>query len=84
MTHDPPKAPGRRFDDKKGRWWLLSWRDATPDGAPAGHTDIDVSVNAGKDEVFVPSESETDARAVERISLGDARQLLWMARSGLI
>ena len=81
MSNDASRPAARRFDDKKGRWWLLSWRDTTPEGGPAGYL---FRAEDGQDEVFVPSESETDARAVERISLGDARQLLWMARSGLI
>ena len=76
----PPKPKGRRFDDKKGRWWLLSWRPATPD-APGGYL---FRAEDGLDEVFFPSETEQDARAIERRSLGDARQLLWKARSGVL
>ena len=81
MTDDSSKPAGRRFDDKKGRWWYLTWRVATPEGGPAGYH---FRAEDGQDEAFMPSESEQDPRAVDRLSLGDARQLLWMARSGLV
>ena len=80
MTDEPAKPSGRRFDDKKGRWWILTWRPASGD-APAGYL---FRAEDGGDEVFMPGTEAMDARAVERISLGDARQLLWMARSGLV
>jgi hypothetical protein len=84
MQSGPGKGAPRRFDDKKGQWWEVSWRDA------------ELAANRAAGYVFRPADGEEDEELfleagpgagperLVQMSLGDVRQILSVARSGLV
>ena len=72
----------RRFDDKKGQWWQVSWRDAEP-GAQRGACYVFRPVD-GEEELYLEAGPGAGPESLAQMSLGDVRQILSVARSGLV
>jgi hypothetical protein len=81
MSEQSTSPATRRFDDKQGRWWTVQWRDADAATPRAGYVFKSVE---GDDELFLEGAPGAGASALARMSLGDVRQLLSVARSGLV
>ncbi len=82
MDTESASARSRRFDDKQGRWWHVAWRDASPESAqPAGYL---FRAADGDEQLFLEAGPGASAESLERLSLGDVRQILSVARSGLV
>lgn len=72
----------RRFDDKKGQWWQVSWRDAEPGSRrAAGYV---FRPAEGGEELFLEGGPSAGPESLAQMSLGDVRQILSVARSGLV
>jgi hypothetical protein len=82
MQTGPSKQGARRFDDKQGRWWHVSWRDAEPAAQrPAGYV---FRPTDGDEELFLEGGPGAGPESLNQMSLGDVRQILSVARSGLV
>jgi len=82
MQSGPSKQASRRFDDKKGRWWQVSWRDAEPASQKAaGYVFRAVEAD---EELFLEAGPGAGPERLAQMSLGDVRQILSVARSGLV
>ena len=82
MQTEPGKATSRRFDDKKGQWWQVSWRDAEPAAQrAAGYV---FRAAEGEEELFLEAGPGAGPERLSQMSLGDVRQILSVARSGLV
>jgi hypothetical protein len=76
-----PAPTPRRFDDKQGRWWTVTWRDKDATHPAAGY--LFKAVDADE-ELFLEGAPGAGPEKLARMSLGDVRQILSVARSGLI
>ena len=76
------KEASRRFDDKKGQWWQVSWRDAEP-AAQRGAGYVFRAAD-GDEELFLEAGPGAGPDRLTQMSLGDVRQILSVARSGLV
>ena len=76
-----PTPTPRRFDDKRGRWWTVTWRDADATHQTAGYLFNAVDAD---EELFLEGAPGAGPEKLERMSLGDVRQILSVARSGLV
>ncbi len=82
MQSGSSKQASRRFDDKKGQWWQVSWRDAEPvANRAAGYVFRPAD---GDDELFLEAGPGAGPERLAQMSLGDVRQILSVARSGLV
>jgi hypothetical protein len=82
MHSGPGKGAPRRFDDKKGQWWQVSWRDAEPaTSSAAGYVFRPAD---GDEELFLEAGPGASPESLSQMSLGDVRQILSVARSGLV
>ena len=82
MQTEPRNGAPRRFDDKKGQWWQVSWRDAEPAAnQPAGYV---FRPAEGDEELFLEAGPGAGPESLAQMSLGDVRQILSVARSGLV
>ena len=82
MDTESTSARSRRFDDKQGNWWYVTWRDAAPESAqPAGYAFRSAD---GEEELFLEAGPGASAESLARLSLGDVRQILSVAKSGLV
>ncbi|HWE41924.1 MAG TPA: hypothetical protein VG432_05425 [Gemmatimonadaceae bacterium] len=82
MHSGPSNQTSRRFDDKKGQWWAVSWRDAEPArGRSAGYV---FRAADGDEELFLEGGPGAGPDRLAQMSLGDVRQILSVARSGLV
>lgn len=82
MQTGPGKGASRRFDDKKGQWWQVSWRDAEPAAnRAAGYV---FSQADSEEELFLEAGPGAGPESLGQMSLGDVRQILSVARSGLV
>lgn len=81
MPEQSPSAEARRFDDKQGRWWTVVWRDADATNPVAGYVFTAVD---SEEQLFLEGAPGAGAGALRRMSLGDVRQILSVARSGLV
>jgi hypothetical protein len=82
MQSRPGNATSRRFDDKKGQWWEVSWRDADPAGQRAAGYAFRAA--DGDEELFLEAGPGAGPERLTQMSLGDVRQILSVARSGLV
>ena len=82
MQSGSSKALSRRFDDKKGQWWHVSWREAEPaSNRAAGYVFHPAD---GDEELFLEAGPGAGPERLSQMSLGDVRQILSVARSGLV
>ena len=82
MQTEPGKATTRRFADKTGQWWQVSWRDAEPAANRAsGYV---FRREDGEEELFLEAGPGAAPESLAQMSLGDVRQILSVARSGLV
>jgi hypothetical protein len=81
MSDQQATSTTRRFDDKQGRWWTVQWRAADAVNPVAGYV---FKAIEGDDELFLEGAPGAGADKLARMSLGDVRQLLSVARSGLV
>lgn len=82
MQMGPSKHASRRFDDKKGQWWHVSWRDGEPASQqPPGYV---FRAADGGEELFLEGGPGAGPESLSQMSLGDVRQILSVARSGLV
>jgi len=82
MQNGPGKATSRSFDDKKGQWWEVTWRDAEPSSQRAGGYVFRAA--DGDEELFLEAAPGAGPERLAQMSLGDVRQILSVARSGLV
>lgn len=76
-------GPGRRFDDKDGRWWEGTWQPPAGDSSREPHGRYVFRAADGTEEYSLPASSPAGDR-LARMTLGDVRQLLALARSYLL
>lgn len=82
MQRGPDNEASRRFDDKKGQWWQVRWCDAEPaTNRAAGYVFRPAD---GDDELFLEAGPGAGPESLTQMSLGDVRQILSVARSGLV
>lgn len=82
MDQGSPNQLTRRFDDKQGQWWIVTWRG--PDAAsrrPAGYV---FRATENDEELFLEAGPGAGPDRLAQMSLGDVRQILSVARSGLV
>jgi hypothetical protein len=82
MQSGPSKPASRRFDDKKGQWWQVSWRAAEP-AAQRGAGYVFRAAD-GDEEIYLVAGAGAGPERLAQMSLGDVRQILSVARSGLV
>ena len=81
MSEQSASPTARRFDDKRGQWWTVQWRDADATNPASGYLFKAVE---GDDELFLEGAPGAGPEKLARMSLGDVRQILSVARSGLV
>ena len=82
MERELTNQTTRRFDDKHGRWWTVSWRESNESTrAPSGFVFRPAD---GGEELFFEAAPGAGPDTLTRLSLGDVRQILSVARSGLV
>ena len=77
------EGPARRFDDKDGRWWEVTWRPPEADASPVPYGRYAFRAADGSEEYSLPASSPSGER-LGRMTLADVRQLLALARSSLL
>ena len=83
MRHGSSDELTRRFDDKRGQWWTVTWRGAdAASGRAAGY--VFRATENEEEELFLEAGPGAGPDRLAQMSLGDVRQILSVARSGLV
>ena len=80
-----PRSGGtaRRFEDKDGRWWDVTWHPGEAAAPQEPHGRYAFRAVDGSEAHSLPASSPAGDR-LGRMTLADVRQLLALARSNLL